>query len=112
MTTYVSDDDMRAGMATTRPYTAIILYQGPQYGTPEAAPIIWEHGRRNYGLRADGQLNIVCPVLDDSDVCGIGLFNLDIAATTAVMEQDPGVLAGVFTFRAHPVRSFPGDSLA
>jgi len=111
VTTYVSDDEMRAGMTTTKNYTATILHKGPKYGTPEAGAIVWEHGRRNYGLRADGLLNIVCPVMDDSDVCGIGIFNLDLDATVALMEEDPGVVAGVFTFEAHPVRSFPGDSL-
>jgi hypothetical protein len=112
MTTFVSDDEMRAGMATTRPYTAVILHAGPAYHTPEAKAVIWEHGRRNFGLRADGQLNIVCPVTDDTDVCGIGLFNLDPAATRAVMDEDPGVIAGVFTYEVHPVRGFPGDALA
>ncbi|WP_432838679.1 hypothetical protein [Dactylosporangium sp. CA-092794] len=111
MTTYVSDDEMRAGMASTKAYTAIVLYAGPKYGTPEAAPIVWEHGRRNFGLRADGLLNIVCPVMDDSDVCGIGVYDLPFDEAVELAGRDPGVVAGVFTFRAHPVRSFPGDSL-
>ncbi|MBO2450887.1 hypothetical protein J4573_27585 [Actinomadura barringtoniae] len=112
MTTYVSDDEMRAGMATTKAYTAVILLPGPEYGTAEAAPIVWEHGRRNFGLRADGVLDIVCPVTDGGgEVCGIGIFNADLEATRAVMAEDPGVKAGVFTFTAYPVRSFPGDQL-
>ncbi|GIF77773.1 hypothetical protein [Asanoa siamensis] len=111
MTTYVSDDDMRAGLATTKPYTAVILRAGPKFGTPEAEPLVWEHGRRNFGLRADGALSIVCPVLDDTDVCGIGVFDRDLDATVAIMEEDPAVRAGVFTFTAHPTRGFPGDRL-
>ena len=112
MTTYVSDDEMRAGMANAKEYTGVILSAGPRYGTPEAPPIIWEHGRRNFGLRADGLLNIVCPVIDDTEVCGIGIFNTDLATAEQLMAEDPGVKAGVFTFRLHPVRSFPGDALA
>lgn len=27
------------------------------------------------------------------------------------MDDDPAVLAGIFTYEIHPVRSFPGDSL-
>ncbi|MEV4537568.1 hypothetical protein AB0J82_27695 [Asanoa sp. NPDC049518] len=111
MTTHVSDDEMRAGMATTKAYTAVILREGPHFGSPETQSIVWEHGRRNFGLRADGLLSIVCPVGDDSDVCGIGIFDLDLDATVAVMADDPGVVAGIFTFTAHPVRSFPGDRL-
>jgi hypothetical protein len=111
MTTYVSDDDMRAGMATTKPYTAVVLTAGPAYGTDDAGPVVWEHGRRNFGLRADGVLNIVCPVTDDSDVCGIGILDTDVETARAIMNEDPGVQAGVFTFAVHPVRSFPGDRL-
>ena len=111
MTSYISDDQMRVGLATAKAYTAVILHPGPNYGAPEAQSIVWEHGRRNFGLRADGVLSVVCPVRDDSDVCGIGIFDLDLDATVAVMADDPGVAAGVFTYTAHPVSGFPGDRL-
>jgi hypothetical protein len=29
----------------------------------------------------------------------------------AIMDGDPGVQAGIFTYEVHPVRSFPGDAL-
>jgi hypothetical protein len=112
VTTYVSDDEMRAGLATAKNYSAVILVAGPNFDALESKPIIWEHARRNFGLRADGPLNIVCPVGDDTEVCGISIFDLDPEATRAVMDEDPGVQAGVFTYRVHPVRSFPGDSLS
>ena len=110
--TYVADDEMRAGLATTREFALAILRQGPAYHDEAARPIVWEHGRRNFGLRADGVLNVVCPVLDDSDVCGIGIFDASVAEVEAVMAGDPGVLAGVFVVDVHPCRSFPGDALA
>ena len=34
-----------------------------------------------------------------------------LAETVAVMNDDPGVQAGVFTFEVHGCRGFPGDSL-
>lgn len=111
MATVITDDDMRATLATSREYTTVILRAGPHYRDEGARAIVWEHGRRNMQLRADGQLAIVVPVIDDSEVCGIGIFDLDVAATTAVMEDDPGVRAGVFVYDVHPGRSFPGDSL-
>lgn len=37
--------------------------------------IIWEHGRANFSMRADGILPIVCPVSDGSDLSGVGIFN-------------------------------------
>ena len=111
MTTYVSDDDMRAALGTSKEYTAVILKAGPAYGTAEAGAVVWEHGRRNFGLRADRVLNIVCPVMDDSEVCGIGILDADLATARGLMDDDPGVKAGVFSYSLHRVRSFPGDRL-
>jgi hypothetical protein len=72
---------------------------------------VWEHGRRNFALRADGRLAIVCPVTDDSEWCGIGIFDASVDEVARLMEEDPGVEAGVFSYEVHPIRSFPGDSL-
>jgi hypothetical protein len=69
------------------------------------------HGRRNHSLRADGVLAIVCPIFDESPRCGIGIFDSSVEEVTAIMEGDPGVAAGVFTYELHPVFSFPGDKL-
>jgi hypothetical protein len=111
VTTRFSDDQMRALLPTTRPYTAVILKAGPNRHMDGVEGIVWEHGRRNFGLRADGQLSIVCPVNDGSDVTGIGIFDLGVAETAAIMDGDPGVRAGVFTYELHACRSFPGDAL-
>ncbi|HEY6595515.1 MAG TPA: hypothetical protein VI011_15665 [Asanoa sp.] len=111
MTTRFSDDEMRALLPTTRPYTAMILKAGPQRNMDGVDAVVWEHGRRNFGLRADGLLSIVCPVDDGSDVDGIAIFNLGVEETAAVMDDDPGVRAGVFAYELHSCRSFPGDAL-
>ena len=110
--TEITDDDMRAALATTRGYTAVLLKATPARSQPGADEIVWEHGRRNFGLRADGVLNVVCPVLDDSEVCGIGIFDASVAEAYTIMAGDPAVQAGVFVYDVHPCRSFPGDALA
>jgi len=92
-------------------YSVAVLKAGPAYGSEIAAPIVWEHGRRNFELRADGLRSIVCRVIDDTDLCGIGIFNLDVDSTRRTLQADPGVQAGVFTFEVHPCRGFPGDAL-
>jgi hypothetical protein len=56
-------------------------------------------------------LAVVLPVTDGSDVCGVGVFNGTVDETVALMNDDPGVQAGVFTFEVHACRGFPGDSL-
>jgi len=107
----ITDEAMRAAMGRTRPYSVVILRDGPHADHPDREAIVWEHGRRNFRLRAAGLLAVVLPVRDDSAVDGIGIFDLDPTETRAVMEADPGVRAGVFTFEVHPARSFPGDRL-
>ncbi len=110
--TTITDDYMKQMLTSTRSYTAVLLIKAPAYfNRPDARQIVWEHGRRNFSLRADGSLSIVCPVLDDSDKAGIAIFQTGIEETKKIMEADPGVVAGIFTYEVHPVKSFPGDSL-
>lgn len=107
----ISDDDMRRMMATTQPYSVVVLHRGPRYADDGARAIIWEHGRRNFALRAAGRLAVVCPVPDDSDLAGIGIFAADVAETEALMAEDPAVRAGVLVSEVHASRSFAGDAL-
>jgi hypothetical protein len=106
----ITDDYMKQIMTTIKPFTAVILKKGPKYG-PDSLPVIWEHARRNFELREDGKLSIVCPIQDESDITGIGVFSTDPEETKKIMNGDPGVQAGVFTYEIHATRSFPGDSL-
>jgi hypothetical protein len=107
----ITDDFMREQLTLSRDYTLVLLHQGPAYGSEGFEGIVWEHGRRNFQLRAEGLLSIVGPVRDDSPLCGIGIFDGTIEQITEVMNADPGVQAGVFTFEVHPMRSFSGDAL-
>jgi hypothetical protein len=92
--TQLTDEQMRKAMTETRPYTVVLLEAGPSYGTDEARPIVWEHGRRNFELRAEGVLSIVCPILDDSPLCGVGIFPGTVDEVRTVIEGDPAVRAG------------------
>ena len=107
----ITDDYMRQMVPTAREYSVVILKAGPNKDAPGADKIIWEHGRRNFAMRAEGLLAIVCPVRDGSDVSGVGIFTTSLEETKKLMDEDPGVQAGVFVYEVHPCRSFPGDSL-
>ncbi|HVU84829.1 MAG TPA: hypothetical protein VHC50_08305 [Puia sp.] len=111
MSTTITDDYMRQMMTTTKPYTVVILTKGPNFTRPDAMSIIWEHGRRNFQLRADGLLSVVFPIRDDSDKAGVGIFNADAEQTKKIIEGDPAIIEGILQFEIHPTRSFPGDSL-
>jgi hypothetical protein len=109
--TIITDDHMKQMIATTKNYSVVILKSGPNRDRDDLQKIIWEHGRRNFVLRAEGVLSIVCPVSDGTTFHGLGIFNRNEEETKKIMEDDPGVKAGIFTYEIHPARSFPGDSL-
>ena len=102
---------MRQMLSTTKDYSIVILKAGPRRNEPRVEKIIWEHGRRNFALRAEGLLSIVCPVMDGSDTSGVGIFNTSVEEAKKIMDEDPGVKSGIFVYEIHPCRSFPGDSL-
>ncbi len=109
--TPITDEFMQQMLAKTRQYCIMILKAGPKKHEAGAEKIIWEHGRRNFALRADGVLSLVCPISDGSDVSGIGIFNAPAEEVKKSMDEDPAVKAGVFVYEVHVCRSFPGDSL-
>jgi hypothetical protein len=105
------DDEMKLALTDARPYSVVILKAGPNRDAANADELVWEHGRRNFGLRDDGVLAIVLPVPGDSGVCGIGVFDATVEQTIALMDQDPAVQAGIFTYDVHACMGFPGDRL-
>ena len=107
----ITDEYMKQMMTTTKTYSIVILKKGPNSEHANRQQIVWEHGRKNFELRAEGLLSIVCPVMDNSDVQGVGIFNTDEEGVKKIMDEDPGVKEGVLIYEVHPCRSFPGDSL-
>ena len=73
----ISDEFMKQMISTTKNYTFMVLKAGPGAAKPGVEKIIWEHGRRNFSLRASGVLSIVCPMTEDGEISGIGIFNAD-----------------------------------
>ena len=108
----ITDELMRHMLDKSRPYCMIVLRLGPGKDHLDFRNIVWEHGRRNFQLRAEGKLCIVCPVRDETDVAGFGIFATDPEETKRIMDDDPGVRARIFTYEVHPCTSFPGDALA
>ena len=110
--TAVTDEYMQQMLAKTKEYNIVLLKPGPRAEDhPDIKKMIWEHGRRNFSLRADGVLSIVCPITAETGVNGIGIFNAGAEETKDIMDRDPAVQAGIFVYEIHPCRSFPGDSL-
>jgi hypothetical protein len=110
MTTY-TDDMMRERLAKAASYTLVMLRHGAKYGMEGADKIIWEHGRRNMQLQADGVMPIVCPVRDETDLAGIGIFVDGLDEVRKIMDGDPAIQASVLSYSVHPCRGFPGSAL-
>ncbi|HKE50986.1 MAG TPA: hypothetical protein VKE25_05705 [Actinomycetes bacterium] len=113
----VTDEMLQDALTRTKSYTVVVLKAGPKFlapgadRDPEVASTIWAHGKRNFALRAAGLMPIVCPVLDESGVTGVGIFDTTPEDVDRIMANDPGVRAGIFTYDIHPSRSFPGSTL-
>jgi YCII-related domain len=107
----ITDEFMLERLAQARAYTLVLLKATAKAAEPDSRQIIWEHGRRNFALRAEGKLAIVCPVSDDSELAGIGIFDATQEEVARILDGDPGVKAGIFTYELHPVRGFPGSEL-
>src|SRR5215471_1619831 len=107
----ITDEFMQQMRAASKTYCLMILRQGPKWEQSDRDKIIWEHGRRNFQLRADGVLSVVCPVTDGGNLKGIGFFNTTADETNRIMNDDPGVKRGVFTYEVHSCCVFPGDAL-
>ena len=106
----ITDDYMRDRISQAKTYALIVLRPTQEYFAADSRPIVREHGQRNMALQAAGIMPIVCPV-GDGEISGIGIFNTDPDEARAIMADDPGVRAGIFTFEVHNCRGFPGDSL-
>jgi hypothetical protein len=106
----ITDEYMKEMLPKAKAYTFLLLRPGPRRFEPGADKTIWEHGRRNFALRAEGILRIVCPI-GDQEIAGIGIFDRPIEEVDALMREDPAVKEGVLVYSLHACRSFPGDAL-
>jgi len=107
----ITDEQMRQELQTAKPYTIVLLRSTARRRETGADGIIWEHGRRNFELRARGALAIVCPVADESNFSGVCIFTTNSEETRKIMDGDPGVEAGIFTYEIHSTKTFQGSRL-
>ena len=102
-----TDEEMGQLLPNAKPYSVVILKQGPNFRDDTVPAIIWEHGRRNFGLRDDGVLAVVLPVADGSDVCGIGVFAPQYGPRRAGSSSSISCIARTF---GAPVIDPPGNA--
>lgn len=107
----ITDEYMRNILSKSKDYSVVILKATPKRKEPGADKIVVEHGRRNMALREQGVLPIICRISDESNVSGVGIYNATPEEVRKIMDEDPGVRAGIFTYEVHRCKSFPRDCL-
>ena len=107
----ITDEFMRQMQAKTKEYCVCILRTTPKRGQTGANRFLTEHNRRSWVLRVDGPLSILCQISDGSGVISVSIFNASVDEVKKIMEEDPAVKAGIFTYELHAIRGFPGDML-
>jgi hypothetical protein len=107
----ITDELMRKMLATSKDYSVVVLKATRKRKDLGADKIVMEHGRRNMALYEDGVLPVICRITDGSGVSGVGIFNATPEEVRKIMDEDPGVRAGIFTYEIHACRSFPGACL-
>jgi len=106
----MTDEQMHAIRATSRPYTLVVLGAGPNYRMDGARAIVWEHVRRCFALRAEGVMPLIFPVGVDG-LAGVCILTVDHDEARRLMADDPGVAAGIFTLDVYDTRGTPGSAL-
>ncbi len=107
----ITDELMHQMLAKSKEYTIAFLREGPNANIPNVQQTIWEHARRNFQLRSDGLLSIVSPITEESEIKGLYIFNVSKEKAKQILDEDPAVKEGIFTYEVVTGRSFPGDAL-
>ena len=66
----ITDEQMQQMLMQTKEYTLVLLKSVPNVQKENMQQLLWEHGRRNFQLRAESLISIVAPVTQD--IGGIG----------------------------------------
>jgi hypothetical protein len=107
--TDITDEQMRQMLPKAKNCCIVLLKAEPRRFEPGVEKILWEHGRRNFSLKTDGIMPVVCQVIDGSYLSGVGIFYAGAEEVKKIMDEDPGVKAGVFSYEIHPCRGFIDD---
>ena len=107
----ITDEYMQEMLGKSKTYTAMLLRVTEKASKPDGPKIIWEHGRRNFALRADGKLPIVCPAADESDWAGVGIFDATPEEVERIMADDPGSRQGSLPTSCTPSAASPAPAL-
>jgi len=110
----VNDELVNKTIASGRKYCVRLYKSGPNrnQADEDAEKIQAEHQRYLMQLRLDGILLIGGPVVDDSELKGVGIFNTsDKEEVKRLSDNDPAVMTGRLVYEIYHWFGLPGDGL-
>jgi uncharacterized protein len=110
----ITDDEIKRIIGTGKPYIMVLLKTGPKrdQDAGTSAKIQQEHLRHLLTLRAKGKLLVNGPILDDSTLRGVSIYDsTNKEEISELLESDPAVIAGRLTYEIHSWFGIPGDIL-
>jgi uncharacterized protein YciI len=105
--------DILPQLGNMKPYTILLLKKGPEFNSADAQKIIQsEHLPHLFKLRAEGKMLLSMPVMDNTDVTAIGIYDsLDKEELKKITDTDPAVQKGIFTYELLNSVGMKGDTL-
>jgi uncharacterized protein len=110
----ITDEFIQKASASGRQYCVRLYRAGPNQNQPpeEADRIQREHLRYLFQLRAEGMVLINGPVIDDTELKGVAIFNTtDKNEVSRLADGDPAVKAGRLVYEIYHWYGLPGDCL-
>ena len=110
----ITDEFIEKTTASGKQYCLRLYRKGPNRDQPpeEADRIQLEHLRYLFQLRAEGMIVINGPVIDDSGLSGMAIFNTtDKEEVKRLADGDPAVKAGRVVYEIYHWYGLPGDCL-
>ena len=110
----ITDEFIQKRIAAGKQYCVRLYKAGPNRNQPpdEAEKIQMEHLRYLWRLRAEGKLLISGPIMNDTELQGIGIFQTtDKEEVKRLCEADPAVKAGRLVYEIYHWFGLPGDCL-
>jgi uncharacterized protein YciI len=109
----ITDEYIMSQVQKGKQYILLLLKRGPSTDqNEEAQKIQMAHLHHLFTLKAEGKLVLAGPVTEDTDLRGIGIFNLtDMEQVKKIVEEDPAVKSGRLTYELYPWFGLPGDGL-
>lgn len=101
MSATITDEQIREVSASAGHFTLVILRWTAERQQPGAEAIELEHQRRLVGLRADGVIAMLAPVLSDG-LAGVLMMRVSVEEADRIIADDPCVQAGMQTYETYP----------